>query len=164
MSNKPKVILELGVRKGESTYVFNKIQKILNNIHVSVDIEDCSNVINDPNWIFVLEDSIKFLKEYNSWSKEKTNSLKPDVIFIDTSHLYEETLKEINLSAEILNDNGSLMFHDTNHNQITYLQDGIIYNKFNYSPQLGVKQALEKYFNCEFNFKKSFIIIKMVGL
>ena len=27
-SHRPKLILELGVRKGESTYVFNKIQKV----------------------------------------------------------------------------------------------------------------------------------------
>ena len=52
------------------------------------------------------------------------------------------------------------MFHDTNHNKITYLENNIIYNKFNYSPQLGVKLALEKYFNCKFNFKNSFVIIK----
>ena len=159
-SHKPKVILELGVRKGESTFVFNKIQKLLNNIHISVDIVDCSKVIDDPNWKFIIDDSIKFLKNYNSWSENNVNSLKPDVIFIDTSHLYEETLKEIELSAEILSDNGSIMFHDTNHIYIPYLENNILYNKFNYSPQLGVKLALESYFNCEFNFNSHFIIIK----
>ena len=153
-------MLELGVRKGESTFVFNKIQKILDNIHISVDIVDCSNVLNDPKWIFLIEDSINYLKNYKSWSDKNINSLNPDIIFIDTSHLYEETLKEIKLSVEILNTNGAIMFHDTNHNKITYLENNIIYNKFNYSPQLGVKLALEKYFNCKFNFKNSFVIIK----
>ena len=62
VSHRPKVILELGVRNGESTYVFNKIQKFLNNIFISVDIEDCSSVLDDPRWIFKHEDSIKFLK------------------------------------------------------------------------------------------------------
>jgi len=160
IANKPKVMLELGVRKGESTFVFNKIQKILNNIHISVDIVDCSNVLDDPRWIFLIEDSINYLKNYNSWSKENISSLNPDIIFIDTSHLYEETLKEIKLSVEILNNNGAIMFHDTNHNKITYQENNILYNKFNYSPQLGVKLALEEYFNCKFNFKNPFIIIK----
>ena len=52
------------------------------------------------------------------------------------------------------------MFHDTNHNHFTYLDNNIIYNKFNYKPQLGVKLALENYFDCKFNFKTSFIIIR----
>jgi len=160
ISYTPKVILELGVRKGESTFVFNKIQKILNNIHISIDIEDCSKVLDDPKWIFIKDDSIEFLKNYNSWSLTNINALKPDIIFIDTSHLYKETLQEIKLSAEILGDNGSIMFHDTNHNHFTYLDNNIIYNKFNYKPQLGVKLALENYFDCKFNFKTSFIIIR----
>ena len=100
-SHRPKFILELGVRKGESTYVFNKIQKVLNNKLVSVDVEDCSNVINDPNWIFIKDDSIKFLQNFNSWSQNNTNSAKPDIIFIDTSHLYDETLEEIKLSTKV---------------------------------------------------------------
>tara|TARA_Y100000768_G_C23832950_1_gene612306 strand:- start:35 stop:784 length:750 start_codon:yes stop_codon:yes gene_type:complete len=160
VSHNPKVILELGVRKGESTFVFNRIQKLLNNIHISIDIEDCSEVLNDPKWIFKKHDSIDFLKNYNSWSSKNIDSLNPDVIFIDTSHLYDETLQEIKFSAEILNNNGSIIFHDTNHNYFTYLDNNIIYNKFNYKPQLGVKLALEKYFDCKFNFKESFIIIR----
>lgn len=158
--NKPEVILELGVREGESTYVFNKIQKILQNKLISVDIEDCAQVLDDPNWIFIKEDSIKFLKNFKSWSENNINSSKPDIIFIDTSHLYEETLKEITLSADTLSNNGAIIFHDTNHNHLTLVENNIIYNKFNYSPQLGVKLALESYFNCKFNFADQFIIIK----
>ena len=160
VSHRPKVILELGVRNGESTYVFNKIQKFLNNIFISVDIEDCSSVLDDPRWIFKHEDSIKFLKNYNLWSENNIKSLKPDVIFIDTSHLYEETLQEIKLSSEILSENGAIIFHDTNHRNFTFLEDNIIYNKFNFKPQHGVKLALENYFNCKFDFNSSFIIIK----
>ena len=157
---KPKIILELGVRNGESTYVFNRIQKILKNKFISVDIEDCSHVLNDPNWIFIKDDSIKFLHNFKSWSEININSSKPDIIFIDTSHLYEETLQEIRLSAETVSDNGAIIFHDTNHNHLTLLENNIIYNKFNYTPQLGVKLALEDYFNCKFNFEDKFIIIK----
>lgn len=160
VSHRPKVILELGVRNGVSTYVFSKIRKFLDNIFISVDIEDCSSVLNDPKWIFKHEDSIKFLKNYNSWSKDNIKSLKPDVIFIDTSHLYEETLQEIKLSSEILSENGAIIFHDTNHRNFTFLENNIIYNKFNFKPQLGVKLALENYFNCSFNFNSLFIIIK----
>ncbi len=158
--NNPKIILELGVRRGESTYVFNEIRKTKNNIFISVDIEDCSKSLNDPNWIFIKEDSIKFLKDYNKWSKNNVGSLKPDIIFIDTSHLYKETLEEINLSSDILSANGALIFHDTNHQYINFLENNILYNKFNYNRQLGVKLALETYFNCKFNFNKPFIIIK----
>ena len=67
---------------------------------VSVDIEDCSKVIENPKWIFVKEDSRKFLNNFNSWS-EKIQTLKPNIIFIDTSHLYEETLEEIKYQKKI---------------------------------------------------------------
>ena len=160
ISHKPKVILELGVRNGQSTYVFNKIQKILNNILISVDIDDCSDVISDPDWLFIQEDSIKFMQNFDIWSKENINSLKPDVIFIDSSHLFEETVKEIKLSIDIIEKNGSIIFHDTNHRYFNFLENNILYSKFNFKPQLGVKLALEDYFDCKFNFKTSFIIIK----
>tara|TARA_B110000037_G_C16881271_1_gene408095 strand:- start:97 stop:219 length:123 start_codon:yes stop_codon:yes gene_type:complete len=38
------------------------MNKILNNIHISIDIEDCSKVLDDPKWIFIKDDSIEFLK------------------------------------------------------------------------------------------------------
>ena len=66
---------------------------------ISIDLEDCSNVIKSKNWKFIKYNSINFLQEYNTWSKSNGYN-SPDVIFIDTSHLYEETLVELKLSSK----------------------------------------------------------------
>jgi predicted O-methyltransferase YrrM len=46
-------ILELGVREGISTKEFLEVCKKNNGNLTSIDIEDCSNVSDDPNWKFI---------------------------------------------------------------------------------------------------------------
>ena len=89
---KPELILELGVRSGESTGIFIQVCEMINSDLISIDLEDCSNVIKSDKWKFIKYNSINFLQEYDTWSKSNGYNI-PDVIFIDTSHLYEETLE-----------------------------------------------------------------------
>src|SRR5215469_784613 len=50
----PRLIVELGVRGGESRFVFEKVATHCVAHHVSVDIADCAGVCNaHPNWHFV---------------------------------------------------------------------------------------------------------------
>lgn len=42
----------------------------------------------------------------------KTNKDKFDIIFIDGLHHYEQVIKDVNNSLEILNDNGHILIHD----------------------------------------------------
>ena len=46
-------ILELGVREGISTKKFLEVCKKNNGNLTSIDIEDCSDVSDDPNWKFI---------------------------------------------------------------------------------------------------------------
>lgn len=73
-----QVILELGVRGGESTKAFIEACKITHGTLISVDIVNCSNVSNWPGWTFIQADS-------RSLDINKTI----DVLLLDTEHTYD---------------------------------------------------------------------------
>jgi len=156
---KPELILELGVRSGESTGIFIQVCEMINSDLISIDLEDCSNVIKSDKWKFIKYNSINFLQEYDTWSKSNGYNI-PDVIFIDTSHLYEETLVELELSSKLLKKDGAIMLHDTNHNYINFYENGIFYKKINYNIQDGVKKALNEFLGIKLNLNSNFILIK----
>jgi len=98
-----KLVLELGVRKGESTRSFLSAMEKLNGKLISIDIDDCSGVSNSPNWEFHQMNDLDF----------DTNSDEFDIIFIDTSHTYEQTLAELRKFAPKLKSSGVILLHDT---------------------------------------------------
>jgi len=73
-------ILELGVREGISTKSFLEVCKKNNGNLTSVDIEDCSNVSEDPNWKFIhsSDDNFELI--------DKQISKNLDLIYIDSYH------------------------------------------------------------------------------
>tara|TARA_Y100000816_G_C26012760_1_gene529527 strand:+ start:294 stop:923 length:630 start_codon:yes stop_codon:yes gene_type:complete len=102
-------ILELGVKEGVSTKNFLEICKKNNGSLYSVDIEDCSNVSNDPHWKFIQsrDDNFEFIK--------KKIADKLDVIYIDSLHEADHVEKLIYNYYEILNKNGYIFIDDINH-------------------------------------------------
>lgn len=109
---KPKIIFDLGVRKGHTSITLSIIAYETNGHVWGVDILDCPRASNEidrlkltEKWTFVKSDSVKFMKE---WNKEKA-----DLIMIDTSHTYEQTLKELEASKEVLKEDGIILLHDT---------------------------------------------------
>jgi predicted O-methyltransferase YrrM len=106
-----KRILELGVRGGISSITLNEAaSKIGGHVH-SIDIDRCEPAENklkklqlDQNWIFQQGDDIEIGEK---WNKEL------DFIFIDTSHSYNHTLKELEIFEPFLVSNGFITFHDT---------------------------------------------------
>ncbi len=151
----PKVIVELGVRNGESTFVLERVAKLCNSQLISVDITDCSNISSFKQWHFIQSDDITFAYEYSNWCKDNGIDPNIDVLFIDTSHLYEHTLREIQLWFPYLSTNAKVIFHDTNSLTHHYFRKdhslgwGGTYN--------GVANALETYFNKQFNWKIYFL-------
>lgn len=95
-----QTILELGVRSGCSTKAFLEAARILDAKVTSVDIDDCSRVTTDPRWTFHHMDSLAYNPPHNF-----------DVIFIDTSHTYEQTIQELNKFVPYAN--GVVLLHDT---------------------------------------------------
>lgn len=108
-----KLVLELGVNTGESTIALLEAVHATNGILVSVDQQDLPQTRPmlekyglTGRWQFHRSDDITFGL---AWPKEK----KADLIFVDTSHQYAHTKREIEIYEPILRPGGIMVFHDT---------------------------------------------------
>lgn len=108
-------IVELGVREGSSTIAFlsalenNKKGRLwsadLDPIMDSLATELINNGLWDY-WYFWQGDSVDF-SEFHFSDKQV------DMIFVDTSHEYDQTVKEIAAWTPKLKVGGRMIFHDT---------------------------------------------------
>ncbi|MDH3618649.1 MAG: class I SAM-dependent methyltransferase [Nitrosopumilus sp.] len=111
VENNLKRTLELGVREGESTIALAEgVSKIGGHLW-SMDILECSLAKTrmseyglNEHWTFLQGDD-KMLA--GSWNQ------KVDHIFIDTSHTFDDTLKELTLFEEFVIPGGYITMHDT---------------------------------------------------
>ena len=106
-----KRILELGVRDGLSTIALTEAASQIDGHVWSIDIDSCdlakkkiAQINLNKYWTFIQGNDIEI---GNSWKQEL------DHIFIDTSHVYQHTLDEINTYEKFLVKNGFITFHDT---------------------------------------------------
>jgi cephalosporin hydroxylase len=155
VSLRPKLIVELGVRKGVSTFVFERVASLFNSILVSIDIMECSTVSNYKNWFFIQEDDIVFGNEFQMWCKNRGFDHNIDILFIDTSHLLDHTLAELNTYIPLLSKHAKVFLHDTNIDGYYFRKDYSIGK--GWDNNRGVIRALEIYFNKDFNEKADFI-------
>ena len=149
ISLKPHLIVELGVRSGESTFVLERAARLSAATLISVDIEDCSHISNYSKWLFVQKDDVAFAKEFKNFCVERGIKPEIDAFFIDTSHLYEHTKQEIGFWFPLLSSRAKVFFHDTNLRKIYKRKDGSIGEGWN--NKRGVIRALEDYFGVVFN-------------
>jgi len=101
-------ILELGVRTGESTIAFLFAAKEIGGMVTSIDIADCPEAKDKISsfglskyWHFVKGDDL--LIDWN---------IPIDHLFIDTSHTYDQTLKELQKFEPWVNVGGIITLHD----------------------------------------------------
>lgn len=148
-NKKPKLIVELGVRGGESSYVFGKVAKIFNAYHIGVDIDYCleqfKSKSNYEKSYFIHCDDIE---TSNNWYKICNDIKLPktiDILFIDTSHMYNHTLLELESWVKYLSDDGLIIFHDTNLNKVLKFKDGSSLD-CGWDNQRGVIRAVNDYF------------------
>lgn len=144
---KPKLIVELGTRGGESTRSLLAAAFLSEAVLLSIDIVDCE-CINLPfsnNWNFVKVDDIEFGNlHFADWCRHRHIDPKIDVIFIDTSHEYEHTKKEIETWFRYLSEEGVMIFHDTNMGKGVYSRtDGSV--GFGWDNERGVIKAIEEF-------------------
>jgi predicted O-methyltransferase YrrM len=152
-SNQPKLIVELGTRGGESTKVLVQVAEMFDAQVLSIDIDDCSNVQvpDSPRWHFVQSDDIIFgQSRFSQWCADHNLPAQADVIFIDTSHLYEHTQQEIATWIPHLTPQGAMMFHDTNMGTgVFHRLDGSL--EFGWDNDRGVIRAVEEFLGVRYN-------------
>lgn len=151
---KPEMIVELGVRRGSSTFAFEHVARLCDSILLSVDIDDCTELSTYPKWYFVQADDMIFADQFRQWCASHSAPDSIDVLFIDTSHTYEHTKGEIATWFKYLSDHGLVIFHDTNMNEVYRRLDGTIGHGWNNSR--GVIQAVQEYLDCAFDEKVNF--------
>ncbi|GAF82370.1 unnamed protein product [marine sediment metagenome] len=106
---KSKVIVELGVSLGISTRVLLLACKEGNGHLWSVDIGSCPPIELwvkkrglDQYWTFIVMKDLEYAKTWN----------KPiDLLFIDTTHTFDQTLKELEAYSSYVK--GNIFLHDT---------------------------------------------------
>ena len=135
----PKNIVELGVRGGESSKMFNYVNKEIGSHIVGIDLDKCEYSFM-TNGTFYQADDVAFAQIYN---EKYGNNI--DILFIDTSHLYEHTCAEIKHWFPLLSNKALVIFHDTNLRQFYKRKNGSICQ--GWDNQRGVIRAIEQYFN-----------------
>jgi len=151
---KPKVIVELGTERGESTRVLAKVVERCSGILVSVDIEDCSDVVRSDRWLFVRSDDVEFGGHWPDWARARGLQETIDFLFIDTSHLYDHTQAEIRLWFPHLGPQAKVAFHDTNLSAFFHRRDGSV--DISWDNQRGVIRAIEEYLGVSIDERRAF--------
>jgi cephalosporin hydroxylase len=151
---KPRLIVELGVRTGESTFAFERVARLCGSKLLSVDIDDCLRASTWKDWTFVKSDDIEFARKFPEWCRERGMNPEIDVLFIDTSHLYDHTVQEIASWFPYLAQKSKVFFHDTNQRTVYFRQDKSM--GIGWDSNRGVIVALQEYLGVKFDENVSF--------
>jgi hypothetical protein len=154
---RPHVIVELGVRGGESTRAFERIAALCDSTLVSVDIDDCSRVSNYAKRWFVKCDDTVFATQFEKWCRDHQISPAIDVLFIDTSHEREHTVQEVAGWFPFLAERSKVFFHDTHMKKLFRRRDGSL--GVGWDNQRGVISAIEDRLGCRFDETRDFTTV-----
>lgn len=153
----PNLIVELGTRAGESTRVLLRVAERCDAKVVSIDLDDCSTAGGSEHWFFVRSDDVEFASTFPEWAAARGLPGSIDVLFVDTSHLYEHTRDEIRVWFPHLNAHAKVMFHDTNLGRFYRRQDRSIGRAWD--NQRGVIRAIEEYLGVEMDESREFSVV-----
>jgi cephalosporin hydroxylase len=151
----PRVIVELGTRGGESTRALLRVAEHCSGTLVSVDIEDCSDVIRSDRWIFVRSDDVEFGRNWPDFAAARGLQSEIDFLFIDTSHLFDHTQAEIEIWFRHLSAHAKVAFHDTNMRMLCPHRDGSF--GISWDNQRGVTRAIEEYLAIRIDERRTLI-------
>ncbi|WP_123538214.1 class I SAM-dependent methyltransferase [Halosimplex salinum] len=153
----PDTIVELGVRDGESTFVFERVARLADADVVSVDVDETTYTTDYDRWQFVQSDDVAFAADFEEWSADHGVDPAIDVLFVDTSHRYDHTVAEIEAWFPHLAEDGVVLFHDTNQRHLYRREDGTV----GLSPldDRGVIGAIETHFGCALDETESFVTV-----
>lgn len=150
----PRLIVELGCGDGESTFVLERVAKLWQAPLVSVDIADRREVGTYSGRFFVQSDDIELAKRFAGWCAQRNIPSVIDLLFIDTSHVYEHTVLEIHDWFPFLAPRCKVIFHDTNIQEVFVRKDGSTGKGWN--NERGVIRAIEEHFHQTFTEDSDF--------
>jgi len=139
----PAVIVEMGVRGGTTTLVFEKVAELCQASVVSIDLDDCSSVSSYSKWHFFRGDDVRFAADFPEFCRQRNIAQGVDVLYIDTSHYYEHTVQEIRAWFPRLAPSAKVLFHDTNMKLAGPRKDGCF--EVAWDNHRGVIRAIEEY-------------------
>jgi len=108
-----KTILELGVGEAFSTISLLAAVKETDGVLWSIDkrifVPGIERIQRTPfvdiqRWHFILSNDIEYAKNWTS---------TVDILYVDTSHRYEQTLNELKLYSPYVRKGGAILLHDT---------------------------------------------------
>lgn len=156
----PQLIVELGTRGGESTRVLLAVAERSNGQVLSVDVEDCRGLAAGlgRRWNFVQDDDISFGRaRFASWCTERSLAPQIDVLFVDTSHLYEHTTAELLTWMPLVAPHGVAIFHDTNMRPDLFVHmDGSV-SPGSWDNDRGVIRAIEEFLAVKYDETRLFV-------
>ena len=153
----PRLIVELGVRDGESTFAFERAARLSDARVLSIDLEDCKVQSSYPKWTFLKQNDVAFASQFPDWCSSYQLSPEIDVLFIDTSHLYQHTMEELRLWMPYLSAKSKLILHDTNMKRI-YRRGDRSWGR-GWDNDRGVIRALEETLGTKFNEEQDFVTV-----
>lgn len=118
---KPKVIVDLGVDYGYSTFTFSiprighvyGIDNFVGDDYVGIDTESMKyKFVMMKREKLHLQDNLTFIKgDFNEVAK--TWDKKIDILHIDGSHHYEDVKRDFETWSQFVSDDGVILMHDT---------------------------------------------------
>jgi predicted O-methyltransferase YrrM len=144
-----KLVVQLGTRGGESTRSLLAGVLETNGRMLSVDVDDCESRVRlgaqSENWTFHQGDDVSFGRNlFLPWCGDRNLIPEIDVLFIDTSHLYDHTKQEIETWSGFVRRGGLMIFHDTNMEQGVYRRQDNSYG-LGWDNQRGVIRAVQEF-------------------
>jgi cephalosporin hydroxylase len=100
-----KHVIELGSRSGVSTVAWLYGLAGTGGRLTSVDLDEAPNIGQHDHWTHI---------QGSDLDPDIIDQLDmADIVFIDTSHLYEHTVQELNIYRHLVRSGGVLVLHDT---------------------------------------------------
>lgn len=153
----PSLIVELGVRGGESTFALEQVARLHDAKLVGVDLDPCGNASAFEQWHFVQDDDVRFGRRFPKWCQNHGLPSTIDVLFVDTSHHYDHTVREIDVWFPHLSESAVALFHDTNLTPWYRRRDGSIGRAWD--NDRGVIGALEHHLDISLDESRRFSTI-----
>lgn len=121
-------VIELGTRTGVSTIAWLEGLRQTGGSLVSIDVDERPDIGDWPHWSFI---------QGNDLDPQVLAQLDmADIVFIDTSHEYVQTVRELNVYQHFVRRPGLIVCHDTE------LEHPMGVPRF---PRFPVKRAIEEF-------------------